>query len=151
MKSKRLFFASGFTLVELMITVAIVGILAAIAYPAYTSQIAKGKRADVRVQLASAQQWMEKFYSENYRYDRDSTGVAGTAAAAFNAQLFSRSPRVGDGNAVYTLTVTPTITAYTLTATPIAGGSMATDPCGTFTLTSTGRRGATGDVLTCWK
>jgi type IV pilus assembly protein PilE len=151
MKSKRLFFANGFTLIELMITVAIVGILAAVAYPSYTSQIARGKRADARVQLASAQQWMEKFFSENYSYTTDSTGVAGTAVAAFNAQPFSRSPRVGDGNAVYTVTVTPTITAYTLTAAPIAGGTMAADTCGTFTLTSTGRRGATGDVLTCWK
>jgi type IV pilus assembly protein PilE len=151
MKSKRLFFANGFTLIELMITVAIVGILAAVAYPAYTSQLARGKRADARVQLASAQQWMEKFFSENYRYDQDSTGVAGTAAAAFNVQPFSRSPRVGDGSAVYTVTVTPSDTAYTLTAAPIAGGTMAADTCGTFTLTSTGRRGATGDVLTCWK
>lgn len=149
MKSKKMLFLSGFTLIELMITVAIISILAAIAYPSYTSQIARGKRADARVQLSSAQQWMEKFFSENYSYSADSAGNATTTA--FNAQPFSRSPRVGEGSAAYTVTVTPTATAYTLTAAPIAGGSMATDTCGTFTLTNTGRRGASGDVLTCWK
>lgn len=136
-----------------MITVAIVGILAAIAYPAYTSQIARGKRADARVQLATAQQWVEKFYSENYNYATDTAG--NTAVSAFNNQPFSSSPRVGDGGAVYTisLTVASTSQTYTLTAAPINGGSMASDSCGSLTLTNTGRRGVTGtnDVLSCWK
>lgn len=143
----------GFTLIELMVVVAIVGILAAIAYPSYTSQIARGRRADARVQLASAQQWVEKFYSENYNYATDTAGNASTTA--FNAQPFSSSPRVGDGGAVYTigLTVASTSQTYTLTAAPISAGPMAGDSCGSLTLTNTGRRGVTGynDVLSCWK
>ena len=85
----------GFTLIELMITVAIVGILAAVAFPSYTAYLAKGRRADARVQLASAQQWIERFYSENFNYSTDTAGNA--SSTTFNAQPFSSSPRVGDG------------------------------------------------------
>lgn len=143
----------GFTLIELMITVAIIGVLAAIGYPAYTSQLARGKRADARVQLSSAQQWTEKFYSENYNYATDTGGTA--VATSFNAQPFSKSPRVGDGAPVYTISVSVAATSqtYTLTAAPISPGTMANDSCGSLTLTNTGKRGVTGtnDVLSCWK
>ena len=151
-KTKR--FTSGFTLIELMITVAIVGILAAVAYPSYTSYIAKARRADARAQLASAQQWIEKFYSESYDYAQNTAGGASTTA--FDAQPFSSSPRSGDGTAVYTLTLTvgaSPASTYTLSATPVSTGSMANDSCGALSLTNTGRRGAgTGaSVLDCWK
>lgn len=143
---------NGFTLIELMIVVAIVGILAAVAYPSYTGQMAKGRRSDARVQLVSAQQWMERFYSESYSYSTDSAGNA--VSAAFNAQPFSQSPRTGEGKAVYTLSVASTSSIYTLTATPVAGGAMANDLCGSLSLTNTGRRGISGNsnnLLSCWK
>lgn len=63
---------AGFTLIELMIVVAIVAILSAVAYPSYKEYIAKGRRAEMKTVLLSAQQWMERFYTENYRYDKDS-------------------------------------------------------------------------------
>ena len=50
----------GFTLIELMIVVAIVGILSAIAYPSYAEYIRRGHRADARAGLLQAQQWMER-------------------------------------------------------------------------------------------
>jgi type IV pilus assembly protein PilE len=148
----------GFTLIEVMITVAIIGILTAVALPSYRDYIAKGRRADARTQLLSAQQWMERIYSESYTY---ATNTAGTAVGTLLAtQPFSQSPRVGEGTAAYNLSVAATATTYTLTATRT--GSAASDDCGNFTLTNTGRKSlasysttkysAIADaVAACWK
>ena len=153
MKSSNNKTQQGFTLIEVMIVVAIIGILSALAYPSYAAYLAKGRRADARVQLASAQQWTERFYSENFNYATDNANNA--VSSTFSLQPFSSSPRAGDGAAVYTisLTVASTSQTYTLTAAPISGGAMVTDACGSFTLNNTGRRGVTGSeaLLTCWK
>ena len=71
----------GFTLIEVMIVVAIVGILSAIAYPSYQEYVAKSRRATLVGLLQQGQQWMERFYTENYRYDQNSTGTAVTDAS----------------------------------------------------------------------
>lgn len=62
--------ARGFTLIELMIVVAIVAILAAVAYPSYRDSISKSRRAEARAQLMDAVQYMQRFYSQNDRYDQ---------------------------------------------------------------------------------
>ena len=59
---------TGFTLIELMITVAIIGLLAAIAYPSYVSQIAKGRRAECRGGLLQSMQQQERYYSQYNAY-----------------------------------------------------------------------------------
>lgn len=60
--------SAGFTLIELMITVAIVGILAAVAYPAYTSHVAKGRRAECRSGLMQAMQQQERYFTQYNAY-----------------------------------------------------------------------------------
>ena len=131
--------ARGFTLIELMITVAIVGILAAIALPSYTSYIARGKRAEVRAEVLRAEGWLERYSSENNRY----TDAPGSAANAGFAPRFGAVPRTGTAN--YNITVVVSDTAYTITAT--RANSMAADGCGNYVKTNIGSLTFTGTAL----
>jgi type IV pilus assembly protein PilE len=118
--------STGFTLIEMMIVVAIVGILAAIAYPQYVEYVAKGKRAECRSALLTASQKMEKFYSNNNRYpvvgdpglleaniNRNSNDIP-SAVGAFVGQsctlaiTISTPPAAGGTAAAFTLTATRT-------------------------------------------
>ena len=146
--------SKGFTLIELMITVAIVAILASVALPSYTIYIARAKRADARAQLVQVAQFMQRFYTANdqYQYNRSAEEVSTKMSDGMK-----KSP--ADGTALYTLAVVATATTFELTMSPVAGLSMAGDECGSFRLTSTGVRsvvvGGVNDIATlrdkCWK
>lgn len=140
----------GFTLIEVMIVMAILGILTAIALPAYTSYVARANRADARAQMLQAAQFMQRFYAANDKFDTDRATNSNAAGERVPANLL-RAP--ADGTQLYTLTVLATSNAYTITAVPLTGTSMASDACGSLTLTSSGVRGVTGTLPrdTCWK
>lgn len=131
----------GFTLIEMMIVVAVIGILSAIAYPAYIEQVAKGRRAQAKAQLLAGQLWMERFYSENYRYDQNSAGTASNDISQFDGR-FTTSPPAGDGTPVYDIDLAAPLArdSYTIRATRRTGSSMANDKCGDFTIDSLGRK-----------
>ena len=108
----------GFSLIELMIVVAIVAILGAVAYPSYMDSITDARRTDAQAVLMEAAQYMERFYTENNRYDEDTGGTA----VALPAQL-AESPR-DSGAKFYDLTVQASSrSTYTLRATPKNGQS----------------------------
>ena len=125
----------GFTLIEIMIVIAIIGIVITIGYPSITEYVKKGRRTEVAGLLSEQAQILERFYSKSNVY----TGATGLSA----------------GNDFYTITPALTDQAFKLTAVRKAGSAMATDKCGDFTITNTGVRSmenAAAGVTTkdCW-
>lgn len=139
---------AGFTLIELMIVVAIVAILTAIAYPAYTSYITKTHRVAAEGCLSEYANYMERYYTTNLRYDQSS--ATPVVANPFPVLDCATPQRTGT-NYSYN-DGTPGVSTYTVQAVPI-GAQLARDTkCGTLSLNQTGARGVTGTgtVDECW-
>lgn len=139
---QRLSRPKGFTLIELAITVAVIAILAATAYPSYREHVAKSRRAQATADLLAGQQWMERFYTENLRYDQNTGGTATSGNTGLFATRFPQTPSEG-GAATYTPRLSAvTAQSYTITATRT--GTMTGDRCGNFTINHLGVRAVTG-------
>lgn len=139
--------AQGYTLIELMTVVLIVGLLAALAYPSYTHHVRRAHRAEARAALQDAQQYMERYHAVYHRY---------TTQADEAPVLPRRLRTVPEGapaeTARYQLSVSEAqADTYTLRAVPAPGWD---DACGSLTLTHTGVKGRTGAALSvpdCWR
>jgi prepilin-type N-terminal cleavage/methylation domain len=136
-KTRR--YRRGFTLIELMVAVAIVAILATIAFPSYQRYVLRGHRVEGQALLSEAAARQERYYSQNNAYA--STAAALNMTSNVNALQY------------YSLAISNvTATTYTLTAT--AKGAQASDKeCLTLTLDQAGTRGntGTGTGTTCWQ
>jgi type IV pilus assembly protein PilE len=141
--------ARGFTLIELMIVVVIVGILAAVAIPSYQSAIQKGRLTTAKGIMQEAAQNLERSYSLNNSYPDQS---------AFPS-VFTTSPKSGEGAAFFNIVYAPAgdKASYTLTATVVSTYMPST--CQVLQLKSTGEKlaantaGGTPDATTgaaCW-
>ena len=162
---------AGFTLLELMVAVAIIGILASIAIPSYQDKVLKSRRADAKGVLAQLAGSMERQFTANNSYcNLASTAITGgaqvTGCTALVPTGITRINDTGapnffankspiDGNTVYynlkinsvtpasasTSTAASVASGFTLYAVPVAGSPQAQDKCGTLILTSSGIRG----------
>ncbi|GIX23444.1 MULTISPECIES: type IV pilin protein [Caldimonas] len=139
----------GFTLVEILIVVAIVGILAAIAYPSYQQHVVSSRRAAAQACLVEMAQFMERFYTTHMRYDRTAT------SPPTNVSL-PQTQCVNDLANFYTFAFAenqPTAVTYTVEARPQGAQATADAGCGTLSLTHTGVKGRSGsaDLARCWR
>jgi len=155
--------ARGFTLIELMVVVVVLGLLASIAIPNYSSYVTRSKRTAAKTVLLDTANALERNYTTFGCYNKTSVAVcqsqaAGTAFALPNAVAPT------DGRAAYAVTLAfggATGQQYTLTATPCGAGgtcpagseAFVDADCGALTLTQAGQRGITGTstVGSCWQ
>ncbi len=137
----------GFTLIEVMIVVAIVALIAAFGYPAYEEYIIRSNRAIAKSKLLELASRQEQFFANNKRY---STTLADLG---YNSQYVNQQSELsGLADAIYTLSVaSPTVTTYTLTATPTVGTRQAAkDSCAALSIDQTGDRTISGAGDRCW-
>ena len=150
---------SGFTLIELMVVVAIVGILAAIAVPSYQDSVRKSHRADAKAALMGLANAMERHFTETNTYcDVGGTGGADTGCGD------STLEETGLPSGIYAVPAETSVNynirissananSYTLNAAPVGTSAQAYDKCGTLSLNNVGQRDAVKDgtsIPDCW-
>lgn len=138
--------AGGFTLIELMITVAIVAILAAVALPSYTKYVAKGRRAAAQAVMLSVGNKQEQFMLNARSYFPSPAGTTTTLTG-----LGITVP--ADVSTYYDLSVTSSASSppgWTVTAAPKSPQSSNDATCGSLTYTVTGAKSASGSGSSCW-
>ncbi|WP_354685730.1 type IV pilin protein [Cupriavidus necator] len=130
--------ARGFTLIEVMITVVIIAILAAIAIPNYSRHVVRSNRAAIESFMLEVSSAQERYLVDNRAYAANLGALGMTVPAGLATR--------------YDVTVTPNAApppGYSIVATP-RGSQVADTDCGTLTLTSAGAKTASGASTTCW-
>ncbi len=140
----------GFSLIELMIVIVVVGILASIAYPSYVEYITRARRSDGQSALMDLASRMERYYSDHNTYQTATIGGSATTSVLTSS---------ASAEAWYTLSITSaTSSAYTLKATPVGTQGISDTKCQSLTLNNLGAKGIaagpagapTSTATLCW-
>lgn len=138
----------GFTLIEVMIVVVIIGILTAVAYPSYMAHTVKAKRVAAASCLSQYASYMERYYTTYLRYDKTDSSSSATDNSL--PQLDCRKSTLDSYS--YTL-VSKDTTTYVLQATPLGNQLRRDTKCGNLTLDQSGSRGVgntSTPITECW-
>lgn len=128
--------AGGFSLLEIMVVVTIIGILAAIAWPSYTNYVLRSKRVEGRAALLDAAARQERHYSDNYSYSNSLSRLG--LSANTESGYYTLSLAVSSANQNFAASAAPTFTDT---------------ECGSLTITHTGKKsisGANANLARCW-
>lgn len=140
----------GFSLIELMIVVAIIAIISAFAYPSYQRYIIKAKRSVAQNALLQVADRQQQFFMDNKRFADDISNL-GFPANPYVVDDNGTSTVASDGDAVYSLSLSNvTATTWTATAAPLNGQLSRDTYCGSLTITQTGAKGKSGASDECW-
>nr|WP_165419396.1 type IV pilin protein [Corallincola spongiicola] len=134
--------SQGFTLIEVMITVAVIAILASFAYPSYQNYMAKTYRTEGKRELVRLSNLMEQYFLDSRKYPTDLSKLGlVTSSSGFETE---------DGHYVISASQT-TVFDYTLKASPQGVQATRDSSCGYLTLDNLGTKGAQGSVADCWR
>ncbi|MGF1546149.1 MAG: type IV pilin protein [Thiotrichales bacterium] len=150
LKSRRA--TAGFSLIELMVALVIVGVLASVAVPSYQEQVRKGRRTDAKITLAETAHVLERCFATNLTYNDCPIGADGEGGIARTDLGETVSLPSREGWYVVSVEV-PSAVTFTLTAAPSESGVMHSDTrCAEYTLDQTGAKGISGEGKTsdCW-
>jgi type IV pilus assembly protein PilE len=129
---------AGFTLIELMIVVAVVAILSAVAYPSYQDQVRKSRRAQAKADLVEYAQLAERWHTTNNTYE------------GFTLPT-NQSPREAGAPSRYGLVINTTQSTFTITATATSSGGQDKDKCGNLGINQAGvKTNSAGTLSDCW-
>jgi type IV pilus assembly protein PilE len=140
----------GFTLVELMIVLVIIGILAAIGYPGYRDYVVRTQRDIAKSMILQVLDRQEQFFIDNKRYADDLTSM-GFASSPFAIDRKGNMVAADNGDRVYNIGLTNTsATAFTVQAVPQLRQATEDTDCGTLSVSSAGVKSASGAGARCW-
>jgi len=144
----------GFTLIELMVTVGIVGILAAIAYPSYQQYVTRSKVGLAKSALVQVMDRQAQFYVDNKGFATDLTTL-GFGEDGFGIDNSGKEVASTSGDRIYIISLAggASATAFTVQAVPQltqAANDAKHTQCGTLKITNTGVKSVTGSGTSCW-